>query len=223
MNRDRLLIACQPLQVLPPLATAIGLNEALFLQQLHYWMLKSKNERDGRFWVYNTYEQWHEQFPFWSTHTITRIVQSLREKNLVLTTTQYNAWAADHTLWYTIDYKALDTLAPGNIPSGPECQPDRSTTEFKYAAPDDRKAFLDIANLASPDKANLAGAITRDYSENGIPSSSLPVASLPTEKKRAATDGAIPDDPEAVRRFEEGKAKRLAREARDFDAFVRSR
>ena len=35
-----LLISEPPLQVLPSLAVKIGLNEAIVLQQIHYWLLK---------------------------------------------------------------------------------------------------------------------------------------------------------------------------------------
>ena len=55
---NKLLISEQPLQVLPGLAAKIGLNEAIFLQQLHYWLVKSKHEHDELRWVYNTYEEW---------------------------------------------------------------------------------------------------------------------------------------------------------------------
>ena len=35
---SKLLINEQPLQVLPSLAEAIGLNQAIALQQVHYWL-----------------------------------------------------------------------------------------------------------------------------------------------------------------------------------------
>ena len=35
---SRLLINENPLQVLPTLAVKIGLNEAMILQQMHYWL-----------------------------------------------------------------------------------------------------------------------------------------------------------------------------------------
>ncbi|MCP6757123.1 replication protein RepO, partial [Klebsiella pneumoniae] len=59
-----LLINEPPLQVLPSLAKAIGLNEALILQQIHYWLNPKHNQNlfKGRYWVYNTYEQWQAQF-----------------------------------------------------------------------------------------------------------------------------------------------------------------
>ena len=52
---SKLLIEDRPLMVLPRLAVAIGLHEAVFLQQLHYWLRSSKTlEADGHKWVYNT-------------------------------------------------------------------------------------------------------------------------------------------------------------------------
>ncbi|MDN6162330.1 MAG: DNA replication protein DnaD, partial [Atopostipes sp.] len=81
-----LLINEYPLLVLPNLAKEIGLNEAIFIQQLHYWLNgKSAKVKDGKKWVYNTYEDWQEQFPFWSVPTIKRIVSKLREKKLIAT------------------------------------------------------------------------------------------------------------------------------------------
>ena len=52
------LINEPPLVLLPSLATAIGLNEALMLQQIQYWLSRSDKEIDGRYWIYNTYEAW---------------------------------------------------------------------------------------------------------------------------------------------------------------------
>ena len=62
-----LLINEPPLQVLPSLAQKIGLNEAIIVQQVHYWLNPkfNKNYFEGRNWVWNTYEQWQQQFPFW--------------------------------------------------------------------------------------------------------------------------------------------------------------
>lgn len=106
----RLLIAEPPLQVLPSLAVAIGLNEAIVLQQLHYWLQHSGKERDGRRWVYNTYEGWKQQFPWWGIATIKRIFANLRRRGLIVTG-NYNATPLDRTVWYSIDYDALNALA----------------------------------------------------------------------------------------------------------------
>jgi hypothetical protein len=78
----RLLIPEPPLQVLPLLAVALGLNEAIFLQQLHYLLLHKGHQRDGRKWYYNTYPAWQTVFPFWSEPTIRRILKRLEHQAL---------------------------------------------------------------------------------------------------------------------------------------------
>lgn len=112
-SASRLLLDEAPLVVLPQLAVALGLNEAIFVQQVHYWLRinekASKNYRDGRYWTYSTYDEWQMQFPFWSTRTLKRIVSSL-ESSGVLVTACYNKRGYDNTKWYSIDYEVFDRL-----------------------------------------------------------------------------------------------------------------
>lgn len=114
-----LLISEPPLQVLPSLAEAVGLKEAIFLQQLHYWLHKTEQmidkqpekrelyEHDGRLWIYNTYDEWAEQFPFWSIPTIQRTIYGLERDGFILTTDEYNKQKTDRTKWYTICYEII--------------------------------------------------------------------------------------------------------------------
>lgn len=57
-----------PLVVDKHLAKILGLNEALVLQQINYWLeinkKKNNNFHDGRYWTYNTLKEWQEEFPF---------------------------------------------------------------------------------------------------------------------------------------------------------------
>ena len=101
-----LLISEPPLQVLPSLAVKIGLNEAIILQQVHYWLLKSNNVRDGYKWVYNSYSEWNKQFPFFSRNTMIRAFNSLEKQGLLITA-NYNKAGFDKTKWYRIDYEKL--------------------------------------------------------------------------------------------------------------------
>lgn len=101
-----LLISEPPLQVLPSLAVKIGLNEAIILQQVHYWLLKSNNIRDGYKWVYNSYSEWNKQFPFFSRNTMIRAFNSLEKQGLLITA-NYNKAGFDKTKWYRIDYEKL--------------------------------------------------------------------------------------------------------------------
>lgn len=100
-----------PLTVSPSLAAAIGLHEAIILQQVHYWTQNSeKNGRnfvDGRYWVYRTYADWRKDFPFWSDSTIRGIVKRLESVGLLLSG-NYNKMPMDKTKWYAIDYDKLD-------------------------------------------------------------------------------------------------------------------
>lgn len=125
---SKLLIDEYPLIVLPTLAAKIGLNEAIFLQQLNYWLAGSQHEIDGKKWVYNTFEEWQKQLHFWPVVTIKRIVKSLREMGIVSTTSQYNKMPMDRTLWYTIDYAKLDSI----LEAAPKYQNDTMEVSDRY-------------------------------------------------------------------------------------------
>jgi uncharacterized phage protein (TIGR02220 family) len=102
----KLLINEAPLMIVPSLAVKIGMNEAVVLQQVHYWLNISKHKIAGKKWVYNTYEDWQGQFPFWSISTIKRTFQSLEKLGLLISE-NWNAMKMDKTKWYTINYKEL--------------------------------------------------------------------------------------------------------------------
>lgn len=106
---SKLLIDDYPIQVLPKLAEEIGLNEAIILQQIHYWLNSSKHNYDGKRWIYNSYPKWIEQFPFWSESTIKRTITSLEKQNLVHVG-NYNKAGFDRTKWYSINYTTLNKL-----------------------------------------------------------------------------------------------------------------
>lgn len=108
--QTKLLLDSQPLQVIPELACLIGLNEAIILQQIHYWVLansrEGRNFKEGCFWTFNSISNWQKQFPFWSLDTIRRTFASLERKNLLITA-NFNKMKIDRTKWYRIDYATL--------------------------------------------------------------------------------------------------------------------
>ena len=106
-----LLISEPPLMVLPSLAAELGTaDEAIVLQQLHYWLQRSNNVRDGHKWVYNSMNDWLKQFPWIkSRKRLTRYFDDLESRGLVVTG-NYNKAAFDKTKWYRIDYDALSVL-----------------------------------------------------------------------------------------------------------------
>jgi hypothetical protein len=129
-----------PLILLPQLAVQIGVNEAIVLQQVHYWIERyrkkgdKKHFHDGRYWVYNTPEGWQkDNFPCLSKSTIRRALDSLRkpykpkagekkvERGPLLLARNYNPKGYDRTLWYSIDYEEVYKLKNNDDLSKSEC------------------------------------------------------------------------------------------------------
>jgi len=110
-----LLMPSRPIVINPDLAYSIGLNEAIALQQVNYWLKETTSglERDGERWIYNTNEQWLEQFPFWSESTLKRTFTRLKTLG-VLKIEQLNKSQRDMTNYYTINY-ASELLDEVNV------------------------------------------------------------------------------------------------------------
>jgi hypothetical protein len=78
------------------------------IQQIHYWIVENKrrghNLIDDRTWTYSSYEEWQDQFPFWSISTIRRTLTSLKNQGLIFIE-QLSDDKFDHRNWYAIDYE----------------------------------------------------------------------------------------------------------------------
>lgn len=100
-----------PILIDKKLASVIGLNESIVLQQLNYWLHgKSAKQINGRLWIYNTYDNWQkDNFPFWSKSTVRRALDSCIKKGLIITG-NFNKAGFDKTKWYSIDIEKLDKV-----------------------------------------------------------------------------------------------------------------
>jgi len=114
-----------PLILLPTLATDVGLNEAVVLQQIYYYLLRSKNLRDGNRWVYKTVNDWQRVFPFWSKNTIERTLKKLEQQELIIVG-RYNKHKSDRTKWYSINFEKVFELDSDMTASA---QRERSSTQ----------------------------------------------------------------------------------------------
>lgn len=181
MMTSQLLINEPPLQVLPTLARNIGLNEAIILQQVHYWLNPqfNKNLFEGRHWVHNTYERWQQQFPFWSARTIRRAIENLEEAGLIASFMNGKLRQFKH---YTINYDQVNQLTPpisntsnklidggnnGEISESQWCYPsDHNDHSIGSKCPDS------LANLSSSsgqnDRLKLANLTTSHYRETTL-------------------------------------------------------
>lgn len=110
-----LLISETPHQVIPSLAVELGLNEAIFIQQLH-WRIQN-NEcyyHDECLWWYHSRENWKQAFPYWSEATIKRIVQSLKKQKIITVkqlSPQILKKKTDRTNWFSINHDAIDRIS----------------------------------------------------------------------------------------------------------------
>ena len=96
------------------LAREIGLNEALVLQQINYWIeinrKTGKNFYEGRYWTYNSIRSWQENdFDYMSFETVKRTFTKL-EKQGYLITGNFNKDPRDKTKWYSINEDRLNEL-----------------------------------------------------------------------------------------------------------------
>lgn len=107
-----------PIIVDRKLAATIGLNEAIVLQHIHYWLVNNQksntNFYEGRYWTFNSIKKWHEEvFYFWSIETVKRIFKSLEKKGLLIVD-NFNKKGYDRTKWYSIDYQKLYSMRCNN-------------------------------------------------------------------------------------------------------------
>ena len=113
MIRNRLLFNENPLVILPELATKVGLNESIVLQQINYWLNENekarRNFKDCHYWCYNSYKEWQTNFPFWSESTIKRTISKLENCGLIITG-NYNKLKIDRTKWYRLNDELLSKV-----------------------------------------------------------------------------------------------------------------
>lgn len=173
---SKLLIEGQPLQLLPTLAVAIGVNEGIVIQQLHWLETNPAMGKviDGRKWVRMTLDEWRiGHFPFWSNATIKRTFDELAERGLVASRDDLNTLGFDRSLWYSIDRKALAKI--------------------------EREIENDARNIEHNKMKNahckMKNAIAQD--ETTIPDTSFPDVSIP-EKNGAEKSAQPPSDEKPV-------------------------
>jgi len=120
--RASLLLQESPLQLLPSLAVAIGLNEAVVLQQIYFLQLNPKNGKvlaDGERYVYNTYEDWRSvYFPFFSYGTIERVFRALEKRGLLVSCQPEGT--RSRRKWYRVGMGAISKLTYGTLADASE-------------------------------------------------------------------------------------------------------
>jgi hypothetical protein len=133
-----LLIDEPPLVIVVDLAVRVGLDEALLLQQLRYWLADERRPpvRDGRRWVCPRDVDMFAPFNFRAPETLVRTLTRLERAGFLLATSRYNAQPGDRTKWYTIDFAALGQLTGARapldlfVPTPPSTVPESQTDDL---------------------------------------------------------------------------------------------
>jgi hypothetical protein len=106
---NRMLMPERPLVLFPSLAKAIGTDEAIVMQQLHFHAADPNNGRqhNGEQWIYKTYEGWQaNDFPHLNTRKLQRIFLKLEKKKLVVSCQPEGR--NNRRKYYRIDYDRFD-------------------------------------------------------------------------------------------------------------------
>lgn len=99
------------------LAEITGVENAIFLQDLAYWidynMSSDKCRHDGKVWTYSTMDEICNRHKYWTKRQVERIVKNCRENGWI-EVGNYNKSSYDRTNWYTLGGKILEFLGIKN-------------------------------------------------------------------------------------------------------------
>jgi hypothetical protein len=112
---SHLLLDEKLLVLQPSVAKAVGSDQAIVLQQLHFHLVNPKCGRviGGKRWIYNSYEKWQEHdLPFWPSIKIKRIFLRLERQGLVISCQPETRadGSSNRRKYYRIDYEQFNKL-----------------------------------------------------------------------------------------------------------------
>lgn len=172
-KRVPLLLDEQPILVYPTLAKLLkNVNKAIILQQLHFLLNVTKisnnqyNFIDGKWWVYNTYEQWRGYFPWISVSTIKGLFGMMEDDGLIQSMQSVkDKW--DRRKWYTIDYEAFNGLVQSMGQNLSDEDETKSVPSSGQQVSDDNRNTDTTSEVTTEDTSNTPAP-------NGLGSASTP-------------------------------------------------
>ena len=106
------------IKVLPSLAVAMGLDEALIIQHLHFCTNCQNSGKviDGHKWVFNTYEQWQkDHFPWWPVIHIRRLFSFLENIGIIVSCQPEGRMS--RRKYYRLNQAMVEKLRKGDFPA----------------------------------------------------------------------------------------------------------
>ena len=91
------------------IAKECGINAAIIYENIAFWVRHNekngKNNRDGKFWVYQTQKEMSEHFDYLSVKQVRTALEKLETAGYIIKG-NYNKHGYDKTTWYSITDKA---------------------------------------------------------------------------------------------------------------------
>ena len=83
-----------------------GVEKAILLQHIRFWCVQNKgkdtHEHDGLVYMYQSAQDMHKHYPYWSRQKISRLLRDMEAEGIIKSG-NFNKFAYDQTKWYTIN------------------------------------------------------------------------------------------------------------------------
>jgi hypothetical protein len=182
--------------LLPSLAKAVGVDGAIVLQQLHYYLVNPRcgREHDGYRWIFNTYDEWQKNdFQFWPAYRVGQIFRRLERRGLLISCQpeSYADGVGNRRKYYRINYEQLEKIVTAAAPRArardhcktqrsDHCKTQRSRTETPFRDSHHCASLSDV-HITDGDVSN----VSEGDPDSASPSSPTPVASSAPNSWRA--------------------------------------
>ena len=127
----KLLVDGRLLFLSQDLGIRIGIEEALFVQQLYYRLETRGVEKEGHIWYRQTYQGWAKQCPQWNIRKIKRLVMKLERYQIIISSNKFNSFKTDRSKWYRIDYEKIDQIVQSEVYTQEELLPEEENLSEK--------------------------------------------------------------------------------------------
>lgn len=105
----------------PEVAEQYGVDGAILIQNLRFWLhhnqTNGKHHYEGRYWTYNSHKAFAEQFPYWTTKQVRRIIDNLLKAGAIMVG-NFNHATWDRTQWYSLREDLLIPLKSDDAQTG---------------------------------------------------------------------------------------------------------
>lgn len=105
------------------LAEKFGLNNAIFLQDIAYWIeFNRKNDtafKDGRYWTYSTMNELAERHPYWNKNQVRHIVDTCKKNGWIIVE-HYDKSSYNRRNWYSLSDEIMSIISYDSVPGSKE-------------------------------------------------------------------------------------------------------